>query len=189
MPLQVVSTYFRKALYTEHFTRHHPATNATVYPKSNPKRKKSTNSSSYSCSNILRNTNQSQCSDWGGIYSSPYVIYWGFTCPISHSYTWLFKNDHSLVLQEHLIRNATFCSLHNHLPCHTKCLAEHHPSHWITTLSPNFVYLCIYLILLRPHGLQIHFPWQTSWTKRKTNAKTIPPCNTHTKAKYTAQTH
>jgi len=40
MLLQVVSIYFRKALYMEDSTMHHPATNATVYPQFNPKRKK-----------------------------------------------------------------------------------------------------------------------------------------------------
>jgi len=54
----------------------------------------------------------------------------GFHQPILTSlHTQLFKNDHILVLKEYLIRNGTFCSLYNHLPCHTKCLLGHHPRH------------------------------------------------------------
>ena len=60
------------------------------------KNKKKSNSSSYSCN--TQNTNQSQCSDWGGIYSSLYITCGGFISPITHSYTQLFKNDHTVYL-------------------------------------------------------------------------------------------
>lgn len=73
IPLKVVSLHFRKALCMEHFTIHQPATKKY---QSSPKFQSQKGRSIYKFMQFCtQNTNQSQCSDWGGIYSSVYITY------------------------------------------------------------------------------------------------------------------